>query len=137
MFSFNYWSTYSIVNTFSFKLNTLEQPPISYRKTQLTLRRQKKNFNPCVLFWSNCIFSTFVDVHSARLFKITKHSFRSLVAAREIQVKPALYNRRSALPSDTAATVKKVWLRDLGRSIFATTWNPNLLLTLGLVQKLK
>lgn len=78
--------------------------------------------NPSVFYFDPAASSQpLLMCTSVRLFKTTKHTLRSLVAAREIKMKAALYNKCSALPSDTAAAIKKVWLRDLGRSIFAAT----------------
>ena len=104
------------MNTSSFKLNMLEQPPVSYRKTQLW---EQKNCESKKIFKSFRIYfdptASLLMCTSAHLFKTTKHPLRSLGAAKEIKMKAALYNKCSALPSDTAATIKKVWLRDLGR----------------------
>lgn len=93
----------------------LWQPPTNHRSKNTTNNcKSQKNFFKfltvfCFFFFDLTTFSQplFIMSSFAHLFKIAKHPLRSLVLAKEIKMKAALFNKCSALSSDTAATVTK------------------------------
>lgn len=73
----------------------LGQPPTNYQSKNTTnnCKSQKKFFLILHFFFFNPTASSqplFTIFSSAHLFKITKHSLRSLVVAREIKMKAAV-----------------------------------------------